>query len=101
MSIKILLVDLRTGPIQLAKFELSWEPGLVARAALESALGEVQAKLIVGDLSTSNKELIVAWNNPLSGEHSNIGGVDSLEWPISDHSIISIVYEDENVSSEN
>ncbi|HEY9711228.1 MAG TPA: hypothetical protein V6D48_23670 [Oculatellaceae cyanobacterium] len=100
MSVKILFVDLRTDPIQLTKFDVRWRPGLVAREAVESTLGGTRASQIVADLSTGNKELIIAWNNLVSGEHSNIGGVNSLEWQISDHSIISIVYEDENVNSD-
>jgi hypothetical protein len=100
MSVKILFVDLRTDPIQLTKFDVRWRPGLVAREAVESTLGETRARLIVADLSTGNKDLMIAWNNLVSGEHSNIGGIDSLEWQVPDLSIISIVYEDESVSSD-
>jgi len=100
MTIKLFYIDLRIEPNEFAKFIVDWDSELSAYTATAIALGETRAKKIATHLLADNKELTVAWHSLISSEHSNVGGVDSLEWHIPDNSILSILYQDENITTE-
>lgn len=100
MAIKILYVDLRVSPSRFTKYLLDWRSGLTAQSAVQYALGESIAGQLVDDLLNDNKELIVSWTNSVTGEHSDVGGINSLEWEIADNSILSIVYENEETTQQ-
>lgn len=100
MIIKILYVDVRKHPSLLAKHQVLGHRGITARQALYLALDRAIADQIVQDLSRNSQEIVVSWSSLSTYEHSDVGGVDSLDWEIPDNSIISIVYEGNETSKE-
>lgn len=98
MGIKLLYMDLRTTPPTFHKHVVDWRHGLTGQEAVKAAMGETTYNQIVQDLKMNNKDLIVSWSNPATQEHSPIGGLGSLDWPIPNSSTLAIVYENENVS---
>ena len=100
MPLKILYVDLRVDPSKFEDSRWNWSQGLTARKAIEQALGEAVADQIVDDLAKDNKQLTVSWTNKATGEHSEVGGVGSLDWEIPDNSIVTAVYENQTTTQE-
>lgn len=95
MSVVVLYVDIRIDPPKLQKSVLDWSERMEASEAVQKALGNQVLQRLQLDLTNNNKDLIISWSNKETGEHSDIGGVDSLDWAIPDQSILAIVYEDE------
>ncbi len=100
MAIKIFYTDLRVNPSKLVKYMIAWSPGLTAKRAVETALDLSDANSIVADLARNSAEVTVAWNNLVTGESSDVGGVDSLDWDIEDHSVLTITHENANTSQQ-
>ena len=100
MSVIVFYVDLRKGETLLQKFIVEWSDGLEADPVLEIALGKDLAEKIKVDLASNNQEIIVSWNNLDTGEHSEMGGIGTLSWVISNNSILTIVYEDQNTTED-
>ena len=100
MTVKILFANLRINPPQFEQFSVLWHPTLTAQESLQHALNPILAQQIVEDLKTDNRELTVAWNSLESDDHSDIGGVASLDWEIPDNSVLSITYENDATTQQ-
>ena len=98
MAIKILYADLRNNASRYEHFAIAWKPGLTALLATQQTLTAEIADQITDDLHDNNQEIMVSWYNVITEEHSEIGGVGSLDWEIPDGSVLTIVYEDETTT---
>ena len=98
MSILILVNELRTTPSQLAHYAVEGMPELTAYEAVALAIGAPFAAMVENDLAKNNKEIIVAWSDTDTGEHSEVGGVGSLKWPIAANGVLAISYENERTT---
>lgn len=98
--IRILLVDLRHGETVLRKSKIDWQEGITARLALERALGQKVADQVARDLREDNRDLIVSYTNLMTDDHSEIGGMASLDWEVPLSSVLVVSYDDEHTSEE-
>lgn len=100
MSVKTFYVDLRNRTSEYRKAIVDWHPELTAEAAVRQAFGDSIADQAVNDLQNNNWQVGVAWHIPDTDEHSEVGGVGSLDWEIPDTSYLTIVYEDKNTTNQ-
>lgn len=101
MSVIVLFVDLRNRNSVLKEIEVPWSKELSAADILEKSLSGAVAAQIEEDLTQRNNPfLIVSWNSLTTGEHSDVGGVGSLDWPIDDNLILTVTYEDESTTAQ-
>jgi hypothetical protein len=100
MSVKVFYVDLRNRTSEYKKAVIDWHSELTAEAAVRQAFGESVANQAVHDLDINSGEIGIAWHIPDTDEHSEIGGVGSLDWDIPDISYLTIVYEDEHTTNQ-
>ena len=100
MAIKVLYNDLRTTPPRLTRFLTAWYRGMTAQEALQNVLDARLVRQIVDDLASNKPEITVSWINEVTQEHSEIGGVGSLDWEIPDRSIVVVTYEDQTTTEE-
>ncbi len=99
MAVKILFGDLRDGDTTMSDHTVLWQAHRTARQALCGALETEIAETVLDDLARNDNRLTVSWSSVAHGEHSDIGGVDDLDWEIEDDSVLSVAYEDEQTSS--
>ncbi len=100
MSIKVFFVDLRNRTSVYRKAILDWYPQLTAEEAVHKAFGSDVAQEAVADLVQNRPEIFVSWDNPTTEEHSEVGGVGSLDWHIPDTSNLTIIYEDQDTTNQ-
>src|SRR5574341_35289 len=80
---------------------VSWQKGLTAFEAIQEALSVDIAQQIAADLVRhDNHELTVSWASFRHDDHSEVGGVSSLDWEVEDESILAITYEDKSTSDQ-
>ncbi len=79
----------------MTKVSVIWQENLTAQEAVTLAFGENRTNVIMADLERNNEFLTVSWVNPKLDDHSEIGGVGSLNWHIPDLTVLVIFYEDE------
>jgi hypothetical protein len=100
MSISLLFTDLRSAPSRLEKYNIEWKPNLTAKQALEITLGPNLVDDIEKDLRNNSRELIVSWYNKRSNEISEIGGVGTINWIVTDHTVITVSYENNSTTQQ-
>jgi hypothetical protein len=100
MSLKVYFVDLRNRISVYRKAALEWYPHLTAEEAVREAFGNELAQQAVADLQQNRPEILVAWDNPTTEEHSEVGGVGSHDWQIPDTSNLTIIYEDQDTTNQ-
>ena len=96
MSISVYFVDLRNGTSEYTKVVVPWNDGMKAIDVLNEALAPEVVQSIVADLTRNHPYLMVSWNSGQTRDHSDIGGVGSLDWLIKTDLTLTIIYEDEN-----
>jgi hypothetical protein len=75
-------------------------PELTAYEAVALAVGEAYAAQVESDLANNSEEIIVGWSDTDTGEHSEVGGVGSLMWPIAPNGVLTISYENEHTTQD-
>lgn len=100
MSIKVLLNDLRTYPLQFNRYIVDWLPGMRADEVVKKAFPLPVAERIFDDLHKNNQEVTVSWLNDILDQRSEVGGVGSFDWEIPDRSILIITYQDDTTSKD-
>jgi hypothetical protein len=77
----------------LKKATLEPGSGLTAESAIKEAFGIGIARRLTVELAANDPELTISWINRGTGEHSQVGGLDSLDWGLADDSILTVLYE--------
>ncbi len=95
MVVRLFYVDVTTSPSDMKKAFVAWHEHLTAHDAIALAFGDRLANSVATDLMQDHQYLIVSWTNPVLDDHSEIGGVGSLEWSIPDQTVLTIFYEGE------
>jgi len=98
--IQLFYSDLRRGQSSKEKYLVDWYDGLTAFDVIAQALGKGEAVRINERLARGDLGLTVSWSNWVTEEVGGIGGVDSLDWRIEDHSLLTVVFEDETTTEE-
>ncbi len=100
MGITVLYTDLRRLPSRLERQTAEWRPALTAFEALQLALGPALAREIEKDLLSNSREVMVPWWNKDTDDHSEIGGVGSLDWTIADGTVVTVNYENQATTQQ-
>lgn len=99
-AITIFYADMRGGYSRFEKHSVAWHEGLSAADAVRQAMGDETAQVILDDLAQNNFDLMVSWLNPLTDEHSELGGIGSLDWEIESSWILTITYADQQTTGQ-
>ena len=100
MTVVVLYIDARSTPPYFFRRQLDWNLNLQAQEAVEMVLGQEKADQVQRDLIKGNHQLTISWTNRNTEEHSDVGGVGRLDWPIADGSILAILYMSDSSSPD-
>lgn len=100
MDVTIYFADMRDGVSRFEKHIVEWKEGMSAADAVRQALEPETAQAILDDLLQNNLDLIVSWLNPITDQHSEMGGVGGLDWEIDSGSMLTITYADEQTAEQ-
>ncbi len=100
MSLKVLYVDLRNTESHFESYLIDWLNDMTAEDAVYTALGGEMTDQVMDDLDQANRDLSVFWINRRTLESRELGELTSLDWAMSDRSILAVVYGDDTTTNE-